>query len=93
MAIIIHFLWQTIWFTLSHTLNTFSMADNPNPIQSKGFLSSSKVLDGGRGAAISPLRTFPLDIHSKKKSCLSNTHTEWVHQLQGTFSNRKKKNG
>lgn len=69
------------------------MADSPNPIQSKGFLSSSKVLDSGRGAAISPSRTFPLDIHSKKKSYLSNTHTQWVHQLQGTFSNRKKKNG
>lgn len=74
-------------------LNTLPMADNPNPIQSEGFLSSSKVLDSGGSAVISPPRIFPLDIRSKKKSYLSNTHIEWVHQLQGTFSDKKEKNG
>lgn len=54
------------------------MADSPNPIQSKGFLSSSKVLDSGGGAAISPSRTFPLDIHSKKKSYLTHTHNGYT---------------
>ena len=78
MSIIIHFLWQTIWFTLSHTLNTFSMADSPNPIVEEVLPSLHQEHF---------LQTYPL---KRKAICLTLTQNGYTSSKEHSQTEERK---